>query len=618
ARGPASAAPPISPACRPPLAPGRDCVPGDPGALISRDGRTALVVVPVSGASADDGFRELVGDMRDRAVAAAPGARVDVSGPAGILDDAVRVFSQGDRVLMAGTILLVLVILLAVYRAPLMAVLPLVSVAVAMRITETVGAVLADRGVLTVSNQTASIMTVLLFGLGTDYALIITMRFREELAGGASPVEAMRAAMQRVGEMVLSSAATIVLAMFALLACTLPTLRQFGPYFVLGTVVMALVAFSFLPALTLLCGRAVFWPGKVDRQRSGSRLWRRAADLVLAAPRRVAVLTTVFLVALSLGALDYRETFDTASGFRVQTGAVDGRDAIGEAFGPGEVAPGTVLLTGGNLTPQRVQAAAEGLRRALPDRVARTAFVPRADLAGGGARVSVVLRHDPYSPAALDAVGPVRDAAVRAARDAGITDARAYVAGETASTADIRDALDRDVWVLVPLVLAIVAVVLGLLLRSLLAPVYLVATSVLSFAATVGVLVLCAVTLGGDDGVGNRVLAYVFVFVTALGIDYTIFIMGRYRQELLTSPPSEALRTAIATTGGVISSAGVILAATFGVLMTQPVRELYQFGLAMAIGLLLDTFVVRPLLVPAIVALLGRRALWPARPPVGD
>jgi len=570
-------------------------------------------VAAVSGEPSDDAFRDLMRDVRDRAAEAAPGATVEVTGPAGILDDAVRVFSQGDRVLLLGTILLVLAILLVVYRAPVMAAVPLISVALAMRITETLGALLADAGAFRISNQTASIMTVLLFGLGTDYALIIIMRFREELAAGLARYDAMRSAMTKVGEMVLSSAATIVLAMFALLICALPALSDFGPYFALATTVMALVAFSFLPALTRLLGGSVFWPRRAGERRAGSRLWRRVADLVVAAPRRVAIISAAVLVVLTVGVLGYRETFDTASGFRVEASSVEGRSMIASTFGAGEVAPSTVLIGGRDISAEqmgRVAAAVEG-----HEDVERVRFTPRADLAADGAhaRLSVALAHDPYSPAALDAVPSLRSAALRVATDAGIPGATASVADETAKSADTRAALDRDLIRLVPLVLLIVAVVLGLLLRSVLAPIYLVATSLLSFAATVGVLILLTVTLGGDDGLGNRVLAYVFVFLTALGVDYTIFIMSRYRQELAASPPAEAMRRAIANTGGVISSAGVILAATFAVLMTQPVRELYQFGLAMAIGLLLDTFVIRPLLVPSIVVLLDRHALWPSR-----
>jgi RND superfamily putative drug exporter len=234
---------------------------------------------------------------------------------------------------------------------------------------------------------------------------------------------------------------------------------------------------------------------------------------------------------------------------------------------------------------------------------------------GQTAFFDVVLDKDPYSAAALDAMEPLESTARTAAADAGIKNVTVLVGGETAETADIRDALNRDTIYIVVLVLLIVTAVLILLLRSLLAPLYLVATLVLSFLATMGATVFFTVTVLGDEGIGNRVTAYVFIFLVALGVDYNIFIMSRFRREIRGAMPSTALRTALLRTGGVVSSAGLILAATFSVLMTQPIRELFQFGFAMAFGILLDTFLIRPLLVPAIVRLLGNRALWPTTLP---
>lgn len=230
-------------------------------------------------------------------------------------------------------------------------------------------------------------------------------------------------------------------------------------------------------------------------------------------------------------------------------------------------------------------------------------------------RVTIVLAHDPYQPDAMNALpGLERDAVAQLSAD-GVTGARATATGETAETADVRATLDHDIVLLIPLMLVTVGAVLGLLLRSLLAPLYLMAALVVSFAATLGLTVLIAVTAQGDDGIGNRVTVYVFVFSIALGVDYTIFLVSRLRQELDAGAAMRAaLTTSLVRTGGVVSSAGVILAATFSVLMTQPIRELYQFGMAMALGLLLDTFVVRPFLVPAVIRLLGERALWPYRP----
>ncbi|MGA5224045.1 MMPL family transporter [Streptomyces koyangensis] len=585
--------------------------------LVSEDRDTQLVIVPMKGSASDESFQDAVGEVRALAADRAGSAEVAVTGPAGIATDTVKVFSSGDKVMLLATILLVLFILLAIYRSPLMALVPLLAVGVAMRVAETTGAYLADAGLITVSSQTASIMTVLLFGVGTDYALIITARYREALLDEPDRPHAMQVAVRRTAESVLASASTIVLAMFALLAAVSPALRGFGPYLALGVAVMALVAFTFLPALVLLLGKGVFWPGGVDKAAARSRgagVWHRVATLVARAPVRVASVVIALLVAMSAGLLGYQESFNTLSGFRTATESERGQRLVQEEFGPGESAPSTVVIRAAE--DLRTTSVPADVTAALTDAddVSRVDERPRFSEDGRTAFYEVVLDHDPYSSEALDAIGPLTETARAATDAAGVQDATVLVGGETAQTADIRSALDRDTLIIVILVLVIVTAVLVLLLRSLLAPLYLVGTLILSFLATLGATTFFTLTVLGDEGLGNRVTAYIFVFLVALGVDYNIFIMSRFKQELRTLPPGKAISAALTRTGGVVSSAGLILAATFAVLMTQPIRELFQFGFAMAFGILLDTFVIRPLLVPALVRLLGDHALWPTRP----
>ncbi|MFB7448204.1 MMPL family transporter [Streptomyces sp. NPDC056194] len=585
--------------------------------LVSRDRGTQLVIVPMTGSPSDEAFQNAVDEIRSLASDRAGPTEIAVTGPAGIATDTVKVFSGGDKVMLLATVLLVLVILLAIYRSPLMALVPLLAVGVAMRVSETTGALLADAGIITVSSQTASIMTVLLFGVGTDYALIITARYREALADEPDRPRAMQTAVRRTAESVLASASTIVLAMFALLAAVSPALRGFGPYLALGVAVMALVAFTFVPALILLLGTGVFWPGGVDKAAArgrGAGTWHRVAALVARAPVRVASAAVALLVVMSAGLLGYHESFNTLSGFRAATESARGRQLIQEEFGPGEIAPSTVVVRSGD--PLRSSSAPAEIAAALADAddVSRVGERPRFGEDGRTVFYDVVLDVDPYGSKALDAIGPLKEAARAAADAAGVEDATVLIGGETAQNADIRSALDRDTTLIALLVLAVVTAVLVLLLRSLLAPLYLVATLVLSFLATLGATTFFTLTVLGDEGIGNRVTAYIFVFLVALGVDYNIFIMSRFKQELRTLPPAKAISAALTRTGGVVSSAGLILAATFAVLMTQPIRELFQFGFAMAFGILLDTFLVRPLLVPAIVRLLGDHALWPASP----
>ena len=593
----------------------------------SEDGLTRSLIVPVVGDPTTAEFRDDVDAMRRAAADAADGATTHLTGPAGIVTDTVKVFASGDRVLLFGTILLVFVILVAVYRSPVMAILPLLAVGVAMRLAESAGALLADAGAITVSSQTASIMTVLLFGVGTDYALVINARYREAMAADREagrprdPHAAMVAAMGRTGEVLASSAGTIILAMMALLFTSSPSLQGFGPYLAIGVGSMAVVAATFLPALLLVSGGAVFWPGGEEKalRRVDSPLWGRIASIVDARPKSVLAGALALLIVLSAGMVGYKESYNFLTGFRVDTDSAAGQQVIAEELGVGEIAPVTLLVEGDGLDSGVLGSAAEALPTALPDTVARASAGERDVAASGDAgRITVVLAVDPYEPEAMDSLPALEDAARGALADAGAAGATVTATGETATSADIRSGLESDTLLLIPLILGIVGLVLGLLLRSILAPIYLVATLALSFVATVGLTVFIAVTVQGDSGIGNRVTAYILVFLIALGVDYTIFLMSRVRQELAHSGMREALRTSLVRTGGVVSSAGLILAATFAVLMTQPIRELYQFGLAMALGILLDTFVVRPLLVPAIVRLIGDRALWPIEPAKRD
>lgn len=589
-------------------------VPGG-GGLVNEGSTAESVLVALRGSPSGDEYRDTVEDLRKiSAKAADGGVEVAVTGPAGIAVDAVKVFGGSDKVLLLGTISLVVVLLFSIYRSPALVVVALVGVGFAMRLAEGVGALLADAGLMQISGQTSSIMTVLLFGVGTDYALIIFARFREAIAEYSDPTVAVARAMRSVAGALAASVSTIIAAVLALLAAVTPTLRDFGPYLALGVASMAVVAFTLTPALLVLSGRFAFWPRKVpstEAELSSSRIWNRLADVVISAPRRVLAGGLAALVLMSGGLIGVQQSFDLVSGFRIDTESAAGQKMLGQSFGPGSIAPSQVLIRAESpLGEEQIQNITAALKSA--PNVARLGSVkPSTD--GQMVAVDVILDTNPYSPQAMDSLGGLSDAAHTGARQSDVRQAQVLVGGETSVAADTRTALNRDLVVVGLLMLLAVSVILGLVLRSLLAPLYLAATLVLSYAATMGLTAFITITLGGDLGIGNRVAVYVLVFLVALGVDYTIFMMTRYRQELAQLPPVEALRTSIIRTGGVISSAGVILAGTFAVLMTQPIRELYQFGLAMAIGILLDTFVVRPLLVPVCIRLLGRHALWPTR-----
>lgn len=626
----------VSPLCADPasgLRPGPGCIPGEAAGTASADGATRTAVVLLAEAPGATGYADTVEGVRAAAreavaSAAGPAAEAHLAGPAGIANDLVAAFARADRALGAATMAIVLLILLAVYRSPVLAVIPLAAVAVALVAARGLAGFAEAAGAVSATAQSTAILTVLLFGVGTDYALIINARYREELAAagaraaadpGPARHAAMIRAMGRAGSALASSAGTIIAALLALLVAATPVLRGFGGLFALGVAVLFAAAVSLLPALILAAGGAVFWPGGRDRalaRAARPRLWAAVARGVDRAPRRVLAAALALLLALTAGLAGYRESHDTVSGLRVATDAAAGRDLIAAELGPGETAPETIeLRAAAGLDEARLAGVAARLPERRPDLVARVALPrPAANADGTAGRLRVIPAADPRTPAVMDSLGELTAAVEAELAAAGVAGPRAAAAGPAAEDRDLRAAVHRDLAVLLPLLLVVVGAVLAALLRSALAPLYLMALQALGYAATMGATVLAAVTLGGDAGIGAEVPAYVLIFTIALGVDYTIFLMARYRQELAHAGPRAAMREALTRTGGVVSSAGVILAATFAVLTVMPVRELFQFGLAMAIGILLDTFVVRPLVVPAVVRLLGARALWPAAP----
>ncbi|NLT54189.1 MAG: MMPL family transporter [Actinomycetales bacterium] len=574
--------------------------------LVSPDGTTTTIIVPIRGLSSnDDRFLETVEAIRKIAAKHAGDREVLVTGPAGIATDAVKVFKDADLVLLLITVALVLGLLLIIYRSPLLALIPLLGVGVALQLTEAVGAALADAGVITIDASSASIMTVLLFGAGTDYALFLVMRFREELATTTDRYAAMRAAIRRVGGAVLSSGLTVVLALLTLLLAVVPATREFGSFLALGVAMILLVTVTFLPAAVLLAGKAAFWPMRqVARDPGELSFWGRVGAVVLRRPLAVAASGLVVLVALALGLVGYTPNSNLISDFRAETDSLRGQQVLDEAFPAGQLAPTTVLVRG-DAAAQDVEAVAAAVRG-----VEGVASVGRPVPAPGGGvvRLQVVYDDDPYGTPALERTGTVREVASRAAPGAEV-----LVGGESANALDNRTLNARDFRIIAVAMAVLILTVLGLLLRAVAAPLVLLGTTALSLMSALGVTVLTWVTFAGQAGTSDRVPLYSLIFLVALGVDYNILLASRMREELAIHGFPEGIRVALTRTGGVITSAGLILAGTFAVLMTQPINSLLQFGFAMAVGLLLDTFLIRGALVPALFRLAGPRVWYPSR-----
>ena len=638
-------------------------------AFVAPDERTMMLFLTVTGSPSEDGFSEAVDWVREQAQAVTDGTALDVAvtGPAGISTDAVKVFEGIDFRVTITTVALVLVILLAVYRSPLLALLPIVCVSWALLIAQSVAALLADGLGLPLNGQTTAVMSVLLFGAGTDFTLFIVARYREELGRQPTRWEAIRVAMSHVGPAIASSAGTTAVAMIALLLATYGSFKTLGPMLAAAVMIMLAVGLTLIPALAVLLGRAAFWPMN-PKQTGGqaSSFWSRVAALVVRRPGVVLGTTVMVLIVSTLGVPTIKPSFNFLEGFPADMDSRRGFEMLQRSFPAGELAPTQVVVTADDrnvyehltaldalaaaleseptvlrvsgptrpfgealpLTPEALQAAIGSLPQEVWQGGPPPRNLPPEQQAVLGvlfagqrfvspdrttAQLEVVLDRDPYSVPALDQIERLRDVVRSAIATTDLAGTEVLVGGQTATQADTRASVNRDAQVVGPIVIAAIWVILALLLRSLVAPTYLVVSVLLSFMAALGLSSVIFQNVLGHSGVGYQNGVWMFIFLVALGVDYNIYIMSRVREEVGRNGLVEGTRRAVSRTGGVITSAGIILAGTFSVLATLPLRDIVQLGFAVMLGVLLDTFVVRALLVPSIVMLLGRWNWWPTR-----
>ena len=656
---------PGAPSQRPPAAE------ADLGPEISPDGTALTITVIITGSPSDDAFSETVEWLRglDEAVSVVEPTTVHVTGPAGILTDAIAVFSQFDFRVSAITIVLVLVILLAIYRSPLLALLPVVCVGLALTVAQSIAALLADNFDLSLNGQVTAIMAVLMFGSGTDFTLFIVSRYREELPNAANKWEAINIAMRAVGPSIASSAGTTAVAMVALIFALSGSLKTMGPMLAMAIIVMLIASLTLIPAVLVAMGRAAFWPVRnLQPSAKSNGFWPRVASLISRRPGTVLAITAVAMIALATGLFEFTPRFSFIDGFPDSVESKVGFQTLKSAYPPGELAPTDVLVSKeGEDVLQHLQAV-EDLAAALaadpivdnvttitrplgqplpvdiaqiqplvsmmPDDPSQIANVidtlppDLAQLAGtflAGQRFvstdrttvkfELVLNEDPYDTGAMDAIPRIRETVRNSVNASTLSGAIAVVGGESATNADGRDVTNRDFTVIAPIVIAAIWIILAILLGSVIAPTYLVLSVALSFAAALGIAVLVFKYVFGHDGMGYDSIPFIFVFLIALGADYNIYIMSRVREETRTRGLVEGTRYAITRTGGVITSAGIILAGTFSVLTTFPLLDLFQLGFTVMLGILLDTFVVRAVMVPAIVMKLGELNWWPSKTP---
>ena len=646
--------------------------------LLGPDGTTVTTIVTITGAPADEPFGEVVTWIREQAQAGAEdtGLTVALTGPAGIVSDAVEVFGAFDFRVTLITVLLVLVLLLLIYRSPALALLPLAGVGWTLLVAQSVAALLADNFGFSLNGQITALMSVLMFGAGTDFTLFIVSRYREELRRQPDRWRAMQTSLQRIGPAIASSAGTTIAAMLALLLATFGSFQAMGPVLAMAIFLMLVSGLTLVPALTVLLGQAAFWPGRM--QVSGtehSRIWSRVANLVTRRPVATFAVTLVLLVVFAAGTPSLKPSFNFIDGFPDSAESKIGAQIMDDSFGAGELAPTSIFVSTSDVDGSLVDldrltqavAAVPGVTRvsgptrptgeaqavdaatlqtAIPQLPSAVLEAPPSGPPGGApavgeppivdpqqqavletyfagrrfvspdgttARLDVVMADNPYETPALDRIIDIRAVARSAAEGTSLAGAEIVVGGPTAQQTDARAAVNRDMAVVGPIVIVLIWVILLLLLRSVVAASYLLGSVVLSFLSAVGLSVVIFQNILGHPGVGYQNPVWMFIFLAALGADYNILIISRVREEIQARGLVEGVRVAVAQTGGVITSAGLILAGTFSVLMTFPLRDIYQLGFAVALGVLIDTFIVRALFVPSIVLLLRRWNWWPAR-----
>ena len=596
------------PLAGPPILPSS---PESGGEQISTDGQLAYtaIAVPNDPKKLPDWGKQLRGITGK----GGSGLKVWVTGDVGFNADFEKVFGSFDTKLLLVTVLLVLVLLLAIYRAPLIAVLPLFVVGVAYTVARAFVYLLAKSGE-TVSSNTTTILVVLMFGVGTDYCLLLGSRYREELRRTEDKHEAMARALRRAGPAILASGLTVALTMLVLLLAEVGTIRSLGPASAIGVTCAFLAGLTLLPALLAIVGRGGFWPrrGRVEfdpeaiaHEQPG--VWRRIGDRVLQRPAAALGVTVLLFVLGGFGLLAYKENYSTTGIFKSTPESVAGFKAMEKSFAPGALAPADVLVESdrGRVSPAAVAAARRRLAIAPGVAGASRAFQSSHD--GHVARFSLVFADDPFTSAAFNRVPVLRDRI----KDLG-PGVHGRLGGGSATQYDFNQANRRDVRVVVPIALLLMAIILGVLLRAVVAPLVLIASVIASFFGTLGLSVLIFRYLIGEPGVDGSLPIFAFIFLVALGIDYTIFLMSRVREEARLFGTREGMLRALGATGPVITSAGIILAGTFSVLMTLPVWFIFNIGFLVALGILLDTFVVRTIMVPAAVELLGDRVWWPS------
>jgi RND superfamily putative drug exporter len=534
------------------------------------------------------------------------GLTVKVTGAGGFSADAIKVFDSINGTLLYAAAGIVLILLILIYRSPIFWTIPFFTVLLAEGASRGFGYLIAEAGV-TINGQSGGILPVLVFGAGTDYALLLVSRYREELRRHEDKHEAMRIALRSAGPAILASGLTVIVALLTLTLAEVNGTAGLGPVGAMGVAIAMISMLTMLPALLTIAGRRAFWspffntiPHVGDSGADETHgMWRGVGERVAKRPRPVWAGGCALLVILSLGLLAMDTGLTNGNSFRGEVESVEGQELLAKAFPAGASAPTSVIV------PDPAKAGAVG--EALEGAEGIVAQVGRPQQGPPGVRYDVVLANDPYSTKAFDQTPELRSIVKRAGGD------EVLVGGATAESYDYRQSADRDNKVVIPIALVVVFLILAVLLRAVLAPLLLILTVILSFGAALGTGIIVSNEIFDFPGIDPSLPLLTFVFLVALGIDYNIFLMARVREEALRHGTRQGTLRGLAVTGAVITSAGLVLAGTFGALAVLPLVFLTQIGFIIAFGVLLDTFLVRSIIVPALAFDLGKVIWWPSK-----
>ncbi len=541
---------------------------------------------------------------------------VDVTGIRPVQEDTISAVKGNIGRVTLATALAIFCILAFAYRSLVAPLVPLASIGLATFLTLRLVAFFATESGTPVPSQVEPVIVVLLFGVGTDYALFLLSRTRQALDAGATRREAARFGVERAGGVIFSSAAVLVASFAVLVRAELEVYGTLGPGLGLALVVLTLVTLTLVPALLAILGRAAF--GGVGERASAAR----PPGLAVRRPGLVAGVLGAGLLVLALGALGLRVGFDQVDALPDGAPSARGYEALAAGFPPGIISPVNVVVEGDGIAGrgaelQRLENelwGAGGFAAVLgPGSGGVLPRVPFVTPDGDGARFLLVPYGDPYSPESLDQIQRLKQDLPAILDRTGLAGAEVDVGGQAVLAEAARSVSAEDLFRLAPLVLAAAFVVLVLLLRTPVAPLYLLGATVLSFAATLGVAKVLFQDVLGQDGVVYYVPFTLFILLVALGSDYNIFIMSAIREEAREKPLPEAVAAALAGTSRTINAAGISLAASFALLVLIPLQDFLQVGFAVALGILIDAFVIRTLLVPALVLLVGRAGFWPGK-----